>query len=62
MSNKKLQIPNGMQDTLPGECARRRALEGDMRRLFRLAGYQEIATPILEYYDALDDATYGYRP
>lgn len=62
MANRKLQIPVGMQDTLPGECTRRRALEGDLRKLLRLSGYQEIATPILEYYDAFDDATYGYRP
>lgn len=58
----KLQIPTGMQDTLPGECQAKRRLEGELRRLFRLSGYQEIETPILEYFDALDDATYGYRP
>lgn len=62
MENRKLQIPVGMQDTLPGECARQRHLEQELRELFRLSGYQEIATPVLEYYDALDDATYGYRP
>ena len=62
MENRKLQIPTGMQDTLPGECRVKRRLENDMRRLFALHGYQEIETPILEYYDALDDSTYGYRP
>ncbi len=56
------QIPRGMQDTLPGECARKRQLEGELRRLFTLQGYQEIETPILEYYGALDDRTWGYRP
>ena len=62
MEPRRLQIPTGMQDTLPGECARKRRLEQEVRRLFFLSGYQEVETPILEYYDALDDPTYGYRP
>lgn len=62
MENQKLQIPTGMQDTLPGECRAKRQLEGKLRTLFTLHGYQEIETPVLEYYNALDDATYGYRP
>ena len=62
MTERRLQIPTGMQDTLPGECAVKRRLEQELRETFRRSGYQEIETPILEYYDALDDATYGYRP
>ena len=62
MVQRRLQIPSGMQDTLPGECARKRQLEGLLRRLFTLEGYQEVETPILEFYDALDDRTWGYRP
>ena len=62
MEQRRLQIPSGMQDTLPGECARKRQLEGLLRSLFTTQGYQEIETPILEYYDALDDHTWGYRP
>ena len=62
MASRKLQIPGGMQDTLPGECARKRQLEKLLRQLFTLEGYQEIETPILEFYDALDDRTYGFRP
>ncbi|MBQ8655095.1 MAG: ATP phosphoribosyltransferase regulatory subunit [Clostridia bacterium] len=62
MEGRKLQIPGGMQDTLPGECAHKRRLESELRQLFQRSGYQEIETPILEYYDALDDQTYGYRP
>ena len=54
MESRKLQIPGGMQDTLPGECAHKRRLEGELRQLFTLNGYQEIETPILEYYDAND--------
>lgn len=62
MTSRKLQIPTGMQDTLPGECKAKRSMEHQLRKLFALHGYQEIETPILEYYDALDDHTYGYRP
>ena len=62
MNQRRLQIPSGMQDTLPGECARKRQLEELLRRRFTLQGYQEIETPILEYYAALDDHTWGYRP
>ncbi len=62
MEQFDLQVPRGMQDTLPGECARKRQLEGELRRLFTMQGYQEIETPILEYYGALDDRTWGYRP
>ena len=62
MDQRRLQIPSGMQDTLPGECARKRQLEGLLRHLFTMQGYQEIETPILEYYGALDDRTWGYRP
>lgn len=62
MENRRLQIPRGMQDTLPGECRRKRRLEQQLRELFGRWGCQEVETPILEYYDAIDDATYGYRP
>ena len=62
MKQIRLTVPTGMQDTLPGECAAKRALEQTLRRLFAASGYQEIETPILEYYRVLDDPTYGYRP
>ncbi len=62
MKTQRLQIPGGMQDTLPGECHAKREMEAMLRALFGLHGYAEIETPILEYYDALDDETYGYRP
>ncbi len=61
MSVQKLQIPAGMQDTLPGECHARRRLESRFRELFRLAGYREIETPVLEFYDTLSQRPYGYR-
>ena len=57
-----LQIPGGMQDTLPAECQAKRKLEYRLRELFRSWGYSEIETPVLEYYETLSDETWGYRP
>lgn len=62
MMIRRLQIPGGMQDTLPAECAAKRDLEQKLRELFTLSGYREIETPVLEYYDALNDETWGYPP
>ena len=62
MAGGKRQIPAGMQDTLPGECLVKRRIEGELRQLFTGSGYREVETPILEYYDVLDDPTYGYAP
>ncbi len=62
MMSRRLQIPGGMQDTLPGECAAKRVLEQELRRLFQERGYLEVETPVLEYYDALNDSTFGYPP
>ena len=62
MTRGRLQIPGGMQDTLPSECRAKRMLESELRELFTRWGYQEIETPILEYYEALSDETWGFRP
>ena len=43
------KIPKGMKDVLPTESARWRALETEMRKAARLAGYREIRTPVLEH-------------
>ncbi len=50
---KKLSIPPGMKDMLPGEAYRRRQLEGDLMDLFGRWGYQEVGTSSLEYYDVV---------
>lgn len=62
MKQMKWQIPEGLQDTLPGECRRKREVEALIRRLFTLHGYQEIETPLMEYYRVLEDETYGFAP
>lgn len=60
MNKSNWQIPQGMQDTLPGECLSKRAVEQALRRLFALYGYAEIETPLLEYYSVMDDETFGF--
>jgi len=54
------RIPEGMQDTLPGECLRKRQMEQALRGLFAHHGYQEIETPLLEYYRVMDDEAFGF--
>lgn len=60
MNVTKVQIPEGMQDTLTGECVRKRCLERQLRTLFALSGFREIETPLLEYYGTFDDEIYGF--
>jgi histidyl-tRNA synthetase len=43
------RIPRGTKDVLPPESARYQALEELMRKKARLAGYQEIRTPVFEH-------------
>lgn len=43
------KVLKGMKDVLPGESARWRALEREMRRTALLHGYREIRTPVLEH-------------
>lgn len=60
MSTSRFQIPEGMQDTLLGECVRKRCVEQQLRTLFSRSGFTEIETPILEYYRTFDDEVYGF--
>ncbi|MBE5801873.1 MAG: histidine--tRNA ligase [Clostridiales bacterium] len=43
------KVPKGMKDVLPGESARWQAIEKEMRKAARLAGYREIRTPVVEH-------------
>lgn len=60
MSTSRFQIPEGMQDTLMGECVRVRCVEQQLRTLFSRSGFAEIQTPILEYYRTFDDKVFGF--
>jgi ATP phosphoribosyltransferase regulatory subunit len=49
----KLKIPQGMRDWLPGEASRKREMINELLQCISLWGYEEINTPMLEYYQAL---------
>ena len=42
-----------MRDFLPEDLAKRRHDEGKVRECFRLYGYEEIETPVVESFDLL---------
>jgi ATP phosphoribosyltransferase regulatory subunit len=50
---KRFEKPMGFKDILPEVVVRKRYIEGQVQQLMRLWGYQEIVTPILEYYDTV---------
>jgi histidyl-tRNA synthetase len=45
------QPPRGTRDFLPADVARRRFVETNIRSVFEKYGFQEIVTPIFEYFD-----------
>jgi ATP phosphoribosyltransferase regulatory subunit len=47
----KLSITDGVQDYLPDECYNKRKIEYAIREFFYLSGYNEIETPVLEFFD-----------
>jgi histidyl-tRNA synthetase len=50
---KVLDTVRGMRDLLPDDLAKRRKVESVVEELFRLYGYREIETPVLESYSLL---------
>lgn len=46
-------IPPGMRDWLPGEARRKREAVNRMLKAISLWGYEEINTPLMEYYQVL---------
>jgi len=51
VSRWKNTLPAGMQDYLFDECYNKIEVENKLRKLFYQSGYNEIQTPLLEYYD-----------
>ena len=43
--------PRGTRDFLPDEMAKRRQIEYEIKKIFEIYGYEEIATPTIEYLD-----------
>jgi ATP phosphoribosyltransferase regulatory subunit len=51
MGQWRFHTPDGVQDGLPDDCARKRAIESSLRTVFASRGYLEVETPGLEFYD-----------
>lgn len=51
MNKWKRHVPEGVQDYLPDECYNKRIIEDTIRRVFFSNGYDEIETPVFEYFD-----------
>ena len=52
MTKWKIYTPEGVQDILVNECFVKRNIEDKIRKVFRSAGFYEVETPIVEFYDA----------
>ncbi len=50
------QLPKGMRDLLPAEARAKRKLENCLVNKFLSWGYEEVSTPVLEYYENLHPA------
>ncbi|HBN83089.1 MAG TPA: ATP phosphoribosyltransferase regulatory subunit [Clostridiales bacterium] len=51
MSDMKIYTPEGVQDILGNGCYGKRKIESKILNLFASFGYEEIQTPIIEFYD-----------
>ena len=51
-----MNIPKGLNDLLPEEVLRRRFLEDKISQVFKEWGYQEIITPVFEFYETLSQS------
>lgn len=51
MNNQLLHTPDGVRDIYAEECAKKMAVEGKIREVFHLYGYQDIETPTFEFFD-----------
>ncbi|MCR4442571.1 MAG: ATP phosphoribosyltransferase regulatory subunit [Peptococcaceae bacterium] len=57
-----LMVPAGMRDLLPPEAGRKRRLVNTILEKMALWGYEEISTPLLEYYHVLTKGETGAGP
>lgn len=51
MNKWEIYTPDGVRDIMFEECYAKRNIEDKLRNNFRLNGYFEVESPILEYYD-----------
>lgn len=51
MNNQLLHTPDGVRDIYGDECARKLAVQEQIKNVFHLYGYQNIETPAFEFFD-----------
>lgn len=51
MGRQLLHTPEGVRDVYSEECARKLAVQGKIRDMFHLYGYEDIETPTFEFFD-----------
>ncbi|MGN0157612.1 MAG: ATP phosphoribosyltransferase regulatory subunit [Brotaphodocola sp.] len=51
MNNQLLHTPEGVRDIYSEECAKRLTVQKEIQQMFHLYGYQNIETPIFEFFD-----------
>ena len=61
MPNLPKELPKGVQDYLPRECAAKREIESRLRTEFTRNGYMEVETPAFEYYSVFSRGIGAYK-
>ncbi len=51
MSEQYLHTPEGVRDIYGDECSKKLAIESKIRRTFHSYGYEDIETPVFEFFD-----------
>ncbi len=51
MSEQYLHTPEGVRDIYGDECSKKLAIESKIRRVFHSYGYEDIETPVFEFFD-----------
>jgi len=51
MKQQILHTPEGVRDIYSVEYRKKQELEGKLQTVFHLFGYQDVQTPMLEYFD-----------
>jgi ATP phosphoribosyltransferase regulatory subunit len=54
------QLPDGVQDYMPRECAIKRGLEEKLRQELKANGFKEVETPAFEYFDVFSKGIGAY--
>ena len=60
MIELRKQLPDGVQDYMPRECAIKRGLEEKLRQELKANGFEEVETPAFEYFDVFSKGIGAY--